>query len=348
MNATGNSSDDDDDCFSFGTSERRAVAGVACAVATISIFACLFVIVIMILYKKYLFFTQRLILYLTIAALLNSIAIALHITEVGAGKGYCAFTAFYDQVTSWSILIAICCITVNLMLTVMFHKHTERLEILYFVLIFIFPLTLNWIPFIEQAYGDAGPWCWIRIENDDCSKFEFGIYLQFILWYIPLYVGFASLTMIYIIILYKLHKDRHRWERTYNPDDAKKMKEQMEKEVRPLLWFPLGYLLLYIIPLINRIYNSATGEPTLALWLLTAISLPLEGGFISLAFTLDPETLKRLRWAQFKGTVRQLWQRDVKEYPARSIPGDDSIRKKLKEDSGEEGAQYEELQETST
>ncbi len=329
-NATGAS---DSECYSpYDSHDYTIVAAISSTMGAISFLACLFMIGIIILYKKYLFFTQRLILYLSIAAALVSFTTVLHIAERNGPNWLCVGVAYVDHTVSWAVLIAITCITVNLTLLVLFHRNTERLEKVYVIFIFVLPLTFSWIPFINEAYGKAGAWCWIRSEDDNCNSFTYGAILQLILWYIPLYILFIILTIVYVIILVKLRRDRNQWTGQYDPT-ANKMQQVMQREIRPLLWFPLIYLVLYVIPLINRIQGAASDDPVLALWILTAIFFPSQGGFIALAFTLDPETFKRLKWPEFKATVKQMWSKDVREYPISRVHGDSLSTKSRKKES---------------
>ena len=285
-------------CSVFATTEYAIVAGVSAASASVSFIACLGVITLIILFKKYLFFTQRLILYLTIAALLNSVSYMLHRVdythENEATRGFCVFIGFFGQNTSWAELIAICCITINIFLNVVLHKNTEKAEKLYIFMIFVFPFLFNWIPFIELAYGKAGAWCWIRSKSEDgnCTTFKFGVYLRFVLWYVPLYVVLVILIALYIVSIFKAGRERWQYEGKYDPE-ARQLHKQQQKEVTSVIWYPLIYLLINIIPLINRIHDVASNDSSLVLWYMHGIIIPLLGGFIALAFTLDPETLRR-------------------------------------------------------
>lgn len=136
------------------------VPAISTASALVSVIACAGVIALILLFKKHHFFTQRLVLYLNIIALTNAVAVTLHRVDYNgsnsATEGFCVFSGFFDQTTSWGLLIAVCCITVNLLLNVVFQRRTEKLEKLYFVLIFVFPLTFNWIPFMNRRTAWQG------------------------------------------------------------------------------------------------------------------------------------------------------------------------------------------------
>ena len=314
MNNTSNSTD----CFPFNSKEYHAVTILTVCVAFVSALACLLVIGGFVYFKKYLFFTQRLVLYLSIAAVLNSIAemIRLHSVLQDTGSGwqmhFCVFSGMLEQISGWWQLLAVFCITFSVFLKVMFNARPERIELLLLVGIFIFPLTFNWIPFINSTYGQAGAWCWIRNENSDCTLFEFGQYLRFTLWYAPLYIILIVLLVGYFIILCKLRSLKRKWHGRYDPE-AEEEKERMQKEVRPLLWYPVFYIVLTIFPLVNRIQGAISpNNPNLVLWVLQAISDPLQSAFVSVAYALDSETIRRLDWRQALMVCRRSPQ--VREY----------------------------------
>ena len=294
------------------------VASVVCAF--ISFTASCIVISLIVLLKKYQVLVERLILYLCIATLINGISQMIHRADyIGTDinkERFCAFAGFFEQHAGWMQLGAMACITIHLFLCAVVNVRLEKLEVVYFVLIFFAPLTFNWIPFIQLAYGRAGAWCWIRDENEDCSDFPFGKVIRFVLWYIPLYVILIVLIILYIFILYKLNRTRKHWVGRYDPTTAG-VKEQTRSEVIPLIWYPLIYLLLNIFPLINRIHNiAAPNNPSLALWYLHAISYPLVGAFIAIPFLFAPEMRKALHWSDFKSQVSKNWRSaNIQEYP---------------------------------
>ena len=313
------------DCFPYNSTQYHAVTILTVCVAFVSALTCLLVIGGIIYLKKYLFFTQRLILYLSIAAVLNSIAEMLRLhsvlqdTESGWQMRFCEFSSMLEQVSGWWQLLAVFCITLSVFLRVVFDASPERIELLFPALIFIFPLTFNWIPFIHSTYGQAGAWCWIRNENRDCSPFSFGQYLRFTLWYAPLYIILIILLVGYFIILCKIQSLRRKWQGRYDPD-AEEQSERMKKEVRPLLWYPAFYIALTIFPLANRIQGAISpNNPVIALWFLQAISDPLQSGFVSVAYALDSETIRRLNWRQVLFACRRSPQ--VREYPYQTDSG---------------------------
>ena len=324
MNNTTDFMTEQSTCSPFANDHYVGVAILSACTGAVSAIASLLVICGILVSKKYLFFIQRLILYLSITVFLNSLSVVLRLQRVVTLGGHsddklhplCVFTAFADQTTSWSTLIAISCITCYLLLNVVLLRPVVALEKLYVVLIVLLPLSFNWIPFIKGSYGEAGAWCWIRGEDDDCQQILFGVYLRFILWYIPLYIVLLAILIAYLYILYRVRKLRGHWEGKFDPS-SQTTRDKMTKEFRPLVWYPLIYLILVIFPTINRIHGAFFDEPSLALWILHAFFSPLRGGFIALAYALDGQTVRRLlRDCSFIRLAFQWRKNRVVEYPA--------------------------------
>jgi hypothetical protein len=314
------------------------VGGLQAATGFVSLLASCLVIALVVLFKKWQFFTQRLVLYLAISVVFQSIASMIIIAYYDGENSdshmhFCQFSGFVNQIASWMVLNAVASITVYVFVGAVFSKQTDRFEVVYLFFIFVFPLLLNWLPFIDAAYGNSGVWCWIRNRDDNCNIILFGQVLQFILWYIPLYLILTILIFLYVIILVKIHYfDRHRWTgNNYKHADEQHQIKMMSREIRSLLRYPLIYFLANLFPLILRIYapfvdHKNDPNKVLPWWILTAIFFPIQGGFIALAFTLDPDTRKRLRWVQIKSAAKELCQRNgkdyISEYPAKHIISD--------------------------
>ena len=324
-NTSNFTTEEPENCSPFASDQYIAVAILSSCTGAVSAVASLFVIIGILISKKHLFFIQRLILYMSIAVFLNSLSVVLRVQRVAALGGrrhdslhpLCVFTSFVDQTTSWSALIAICCITCSLLLNVLLLRSVEMLEKVYVALIFVVPLSFNWIPFIKESYGEAGAWCWIRSEDKNCNTLQFAHTLQFVLWYVPLYVVLVVLFVVYIFIVCRVRRLRRHWDGKFDPS-IKANRKKMFKEFRPLIWYPFIYLVLVILPTINRIHGAFSSEPSLTLWVLHALFSPLRGGFIALAYSLDGQTVRRM-WVSSivclpfrqRGTTH-----NVTEYPA--------------------------------
>ena len=312
------SSDETVECSAFDGSAYVIVAVISSSSACLSALCCTTVIGLIFLLKKHSFFIQRLVLYLSLAALVNSLSIILRLYRLGDQQqseieGLCITAAFINQTSMWSLFMAFTAITFTLLMAVVFHKSTVRLEGLYIVLIVLFPLSFNWIPFIDNTYGRAGAWCWIRNQNyeDNCTEHKFGAVLQLALWFIPGYVLLGILLIVYLVIVFSVVKQKFSQSKR---DDVETKK--LHEEVWPLLFQPIGLFILNIFPLTNRIYGTLiSDDPIYALWILHAIFSPLQGGYIALVYILDRATLKRLTFNNFRAFFKN--SNDVvRDYPA--------------------------------
>ena len=321
------------ECSVFDTGDYVTVAIVSSGSAFLSCLFCIVVIGLIFFLKKHYFFIQRLVLYLSIAALISSLSMVLRLHRIWyqqqteALKAVCIVSAFTNQTSTWSLLMAFTAITFTLLTAVVFQKSTARLEWIYVIMIFLFPLTYNWIPFLYDTYGQAGAWCWIRNVNydDNCTEHEFGTILQYALWYGTGYGLMTILLLVYIFILVCVLRQKLKRQDTA----TKEAQEKLHQEVLPLLFYPICVLMLNIFPLINRIYGTVTkGDPVYALWILHAALSPLQGGFIALIYVLDRRTLGRLSCKAFVA----FFKRDdgVREYPVAHGEISDSISQSSK------------------
>ena len=323
----------------YDTPDFVAVVAVRSSVSIVSFFCCLSMITFMVLLKKYRFFTQRLILYLAIAALSYSLASAVNVEAHAVYRtpslvGYCVFTGFLEQLISWWVIMAASCIMVDLFVKVAFNKNTERFEIGYFLITFASPFLHSWIPFIDLAYGPSGAWCWIKDTSlEDCSSFLPGVWMRFFLYFVPLYIIMPVLLILLVVMLVLLWRQRTRWVGKFD-HETNRLRKRMEKEIRPLLAYPVIFLIINLFPLVNRIVNISNPEtPVVALYFIVGIIYPLQGTLVTIAFVLDPETRKKLRWKEISVAIKNCFIKEthlVSEYPLEDIPHSDSLSKPTK------------------
>lgn len=315
-------------CSPFDSKDYAHVAIASALSAFLSLLACSFVIFIMVLFKKWKFLSQKLILYLAIAALLTSVTTILHRVDYENQRTtfyttFCAFSGFLDQLSGWMLLNAITSIMVYLFLEVVLKKRTKKYEVAYFLYIFVLPFSFNWIMFIKSSYGRAGAWCWIRSEErDTCESFPFGKNAIFLSFYLPLYINFFLFVIFYILILITLNRRNRQWTTANPTKEIRKQQKYAKLNYAPLLSYPFIFYGLWLFPFINRIQGRIDpNHPVLALWYLSAISYPLQGGIIAIAYSLDPRTRKRLRSGEVCTALRRCCSRKaaIEEYTVEEV-----------------------------
>ena len=326
----------DGNCYRFNRDVDKAVAALRSAVGVFSAVCCLGVIAIMILYRKYRVFTQRLVLNLAIAAFVHSLSYPFtrvnYYTDLQVVDAYCNFGSLLNFYSSWAELLALLCIVVHLFVGAILRRRTDKFEPAFWVATYALPILWSWIPYIHQSYGTSGPWCGFRVLNEDCSNFAFGKILQFTLWYIPLYTLLLVTCIVSVLVFVKVQRDVHRWAGLYDPE-TEAYRKRIKTEIRPLLWFPVVYLVLNTFSFIDRVYNAARpNDPQVALTFLHVLTSPFRGAFIALVYALaDRTTRRRLNW----GEIKVAWRRTccsrkrhswaIEEYPSQIGPVEDSV-----------------------
>ena len=215
---------------------------------------------------------------------------------------YCSILGFLQLYTSWVELLSIASITVNLILLSVWEKQTEKLLPCHILLVFLLPLLWCWVPFTVGGFGVRGPWCGIRVHDSMCDVFLEGTILRFALWQIPVYV-FALPIFITssILVFIKFKRRTKKWRGPCHKPEAMKGRYKIFREIKPLLFFPLIYLLLKLSLLLSQWYEAIRPlDPVIALWIIEAIFSPLAGAVIAVMYGLDPQTRTKLRTCQLK------------------------------------------------
>lgn len=300
-------------CTSYNDTIYMTVAFVRAFSGSISLVASILVVIMILVFRKYHFFAQRLILYLSIASILNGISKGLQGRPPDESL-YCEITAFFDQQSDWSVYLATLVIVIHIYIKAV-HNRTVKLEPLCVFIIFIVPLSFNWIPFIHHTYGPAGPWCWIkRNDQSNCQTNYLGITTRMVLWFIPSNVIIFVIFVLYVIMWFSLRREKLKYKAKYCPQQELRCKMKM-REIKVLVLYPIALILVTIPAIVGRLVEMVmTSESFSWIWFLQAIFTPLQGGLVCLAYALDPETRKRLRNCSYVNLCCK--NRPVKDYPA--------------------------------
>ena len=312
-----NSSNETDlSCFDIYADHRYTALAVLSVV--LSILSCIFLlaaIALIVLFKKYVYFSQKLILYLCIASLLFSFSTAINVTPPDAhtnpvSKAYCIVMGFIDQLFLWWQIDCVAIIMIDVFIRVVFERNTRKYKIPYIIGIVVPPLVISWIPFIGLSYGPAGVFCWIRDrEYETCEVFTLGAYFRFFIYYIPLYLLMIGLAMLLVITLCIARRKKKQWIAGNLGKEAIELQKKIISETRPLIWYPVFLMMICISPLILRIYGIFKTDGTFFFILsyLLVMVYRLIGVIIALIFVFDPETRKKLNRVEIQAAI-QRWK----------------------------------------
>ncbi len=318
---SGDGSVNDTACNAFSTSDQKLLGILGTVVTSVSIPIILVVILLMVIFKKYVFAIQRLILYIDISILFNVINQLLQRASysiIYTNTSYCIGLAIFGEYSAYCILLSIICALFELLLRIVFKKEGGYIEILYLFIIFIFPIGISWIPYFYDSFGAINGYCTI-LTSINCSSSEKGLILESVLWWIPLYTTIILSLLTYPLFYYVLKRDKRRYSGIIEVDRNIISAKTLE-EVGYFKWLPLLYLILDIIPIATFIHDFIEpGRPITVLWILTGLVKGLQGGIIVVVISLDPKTLKRLTIRQLQSAFKNnvLGQESTQDYPAK-------------------------------
>ncbi len=319
-------------CIGFQPGQIKILTILYLSGGSISFLFCLLIFLIAILFRKYQQSTQRMVLYLTISVSLLSVANILHGTQIdfiaeNKDSVYCVTVAFIDQVTSWMVLLAVCCLTFDLVIKIAFLKFdTSKFELIYCIVIFIVPFTFNWIPFINHAYGATGEQCWIKLTNDDdCKKINnYYVSIRLILYWIPFIIILLLVTVTNVFILMKARRRLRAYLGNFSPTEHT-TRQLLYQEVRWYMIYPVVMLVAVVSAVILRVIEiTDTTRPYFGLRILHILAISLQGVAIAIVFALDYDTRRQItNFNSVKTAVYNVFccydKRKIVEYE--TIPG---------------------------
>ena len=326
----------------FNGTVYMALSGIGVFLGLLSFICSILVVLVIILFKRYHYFVQRLVLYVCIAASINSLTIILQRIEhfeIGGHQNnyFCTLTGFLELYTSLVQLLSLLCITHGLYLSVVKQNPKKRWECFYIAFSLLAPILVCCIPFFNSihaygiGYSRSGPWCWIREKkinkSDSCQQDPVGVVIQFGIWYIPLVLVTIIVLAVSMATLYRVHKsmDNH-WQGPYDPDVFVNRGRLRKAIMMILSYLPILYLLTSLLSLPNAIHWALSEDPEPVLWYLDGFVVPLRGMFLAVPYLMHTHTRKQISMntiiAAFK---RRFTRKRVTAYPAVPVVFSDSL-----------------------
>lgn len=274
---------------------------IAC---TLSLVGSLFVLFLIVLFKKSRDPSQRMIAHLSLSCVLLSIYMFLD-GIVYENTIRCRIQGFLINVGVWNECLWTLTIMTNMYLKVVFYIDITRFEKPLTIFCWLFPWTVSSLPWIEDAYGPAGVWCWIK----NVWKWRLGAWY----WLRISSVLFIIATTVHItIIMYKL---------SHTGASTASMLDNIKNDIKTLRAYPVVYFFFNLFSIVDRIHNAVTESTDqqgyiFELFVFQSICDPLFGAAICVTYELDSRTRSRLTRKRFKEAF-QRWGRKsatIKEY----------------------------------
>jgi len=289
----------------FGQDRCDTVFAIRITTAVLSCAGNVFIVAFILLHRTYRNFNQRLVLWLTVAELMDTIPYFLGKDHLEA-DAMCITQGFLMTWFDWSSLLWTLALTHAMAMALLYEKTAETYEPWYHGICWMVGLVCSLVPLASNAFGPSTVWCWITKEYPE---------QRWGLWYGPLFFSIFSLILINIYIFYTINQRNKQWQGTYTPE-IEKNKQFLKAQVKPLKWYPIIALFCYAFPLANRIDDVVPGQKPYALLVLHALFTTIKGFFNACCyFALTDKKV----WQQctFNGIKRALQQRggtSVAEY----------------------------------
>lgn len=280
-------------------------------------------------------------MYLSIAAFFQAIGYVMGDYRFNDDNlpGFCVFQGVWLTYFDWCSFLNVVCITFNVFWNAYFLKKSDQFEKVYILISWCFPLVIIGLPFIENSYGPAGLWCWIR-SSQDGEPHPPGVAMQFTLYYVPFMVLSVTLIIAYVLIIVKLRQRAKRWRGTYDPTTESE-KLSSRDTAKQLYLFPWMYVIIFIFPFMNRLRlasglsdDEASQGVRFFFWFMHSVTLPAHGTLYALAFALDKNTMSRLNYNGIKAAA-MAWRHKtvIKEYEMNKNDQPDDVEKYRRTDT---------------
>ena len=298
---------------SLSDNVRSELVAVFSSGGFLGVLSCSAAISLLLFFKMYKSFSERLVLYQLLSALFVAIIMALMIIGVGLDfdkhHGLCQAISFLVQCSVWNLLLFTTIIVIHLASLVFFYKKINRfkMEPVFVIFALTFPLLFSWIPFLHDTYGLSGAWCWIRVyHHSECTYYYEGLIEQYALWYAPfsliLLVNSIVTIAISVVLCHRAFKKRPDRTPTVNAVDEKKPKvvkfeepkvetesdryKKVLKNSLPLLAYPIIYNISSWFTLANRIRRAIFPGGSYATWIIHAIAAPTWASLAGIVFII--------------------------------------------------------------
>ena len=279
-------------CTNFTDASWKSLNLVRSIVAVIGTVIILAILLFLVYNKVYSSFFQRLYLYLIIATLLSEITGVISIEHMWHYKGQEAVCIGVGFLLSWTYVLLFIFsyeIIVYLLYLVVSKIGGTRLpqcgfkntkcggviiEIVYVAIPVLISTVFALPPLMQQNYGIAGPWCFVRSLNDYCEPTGYSAQMAFYGMYMTLGVAGIVASLIFLVVYFKLAT-------------AFKEVRCLLKRTLYVLGFKFIHILMILCSVACRVYTlKSRRHEQYGLWLAHALAFPIGALVFPLGYLL--------------------------------------------------------------
>jgi len=230
-------------------------------------------------------------------------------TGVSSNGSVCVFQGILLQFFETMELAWVCLIAIHLYITIVFRKKIDRkIEIYFNIAGWSVPILFTILPGTTHSFGRAGVWCWIAGDSA-------GIIWRFLVFYVPLWCFWLVTCVVFALIGRELVKVGKGFKEEERGEVAKKKERRAFVKLSA---YPIAWVIIWIIPTINRITN-AYGEQIFSLELLHALMAPSFGVITGIVYGLGP-AFRDYKYYWENSAIRKSFSSKSQSVPEGSLP----------------------------
>ena len=281
---------------------------VACFLGT-------FVLSVLFMLDKHLFYYQRLIIYLNVSVILGGLvsitSINPFLVDDSGELTKSTFCTINGYLFNWSILtqhVLIWWMSIDAFILSMRNIRSLKpqnsistIEIIAVLAAFLVPpllLSIPALPSIDQ-YGPDGPLCDIqKFDFIKCEPILLGYILLCIYRFLPFSLSIIVLPILFIISTIKIQREIKRTQIDTGNNCQYQEVVNTKHTALQLQMYPLLYVIFSVVPGIYFVADIGSRQrhvPKLVIYFLYILIRNFRGIAVSLAFSLDKDTRSRLR-----------------------------------------------------
>lgn len=311
---------------SLSDDQRTEVLLITTICSSFGVLFCLAALTLLFFFKLYAeHLWQRLSLYLLLSGLAHASILVLSVTgihDTDEHQELCAALGFLLQYTGWVMLLLTTCVTVHNAALVFGGKIIYWLEPFGLLFSLFFPLMFSWIPFLNEGYGRAGGWCWIRIINEhkNCTTNVYGLVEEFVLWYVPFSVLLLANVIVIVAVMVALCKAIFKKYENLDSvqsdpilmEQRRRGKEALKKTL-PLMIYPILFQVFNAVALLNRILSASSSSSSVfyPAWVAHAVIVSMWSVCVGVVYIIHLIFKKKYRKKSIKKALKS-WKKSLK------------------------------------
>ena len=263
--------------YDYDNNQQGIIYYTVLACSILSIFGCIFIIILYIKYPNLQKLPFRLIFYLTISDLGTSLAFSI---PYMTSYYLCQIQGGMISYFTLSSVLWCACLAHAISTTVLKGIDIDSFEKHYCIIGFIIPLLTLFVLIDIHNYNVASGWCWIYQDKNPSDEYYRQVSYRLVTFYVPLFIVLIYIFVQYIKVIHAI-KDSLIY--------STSRKEVSEKMILKLRLYPLILFFSQLPVIVIRFMSFFRTEPEWYIVLIAGTGTSLNGFLNSIVYGLTQE-----------------------------------------------------------